>query len=283
MDGESCHQAGSFLYPPNMNMKKQQPKTQESPTPKVNFLIVALLSVLLIALFDHYSKASSPEANKANSLRPSPVSSANTLQKQYVPIPTVKPSQIVFPSIAPVLPPSPMPTPTSIETQEVTTAFPSYAPCTVGSYTYRYLTDTECQEYKDREDQRNQLIIEQEQSAIEGQKLRQDAYDACLASATQRAYGICGSLGTCDSYGYGGFDTILSNEKAKILHVLKEKKPSSIYELAKILDRDFKSVKTDLDVLKKFDFITFTKQQKGKRASLKPELKIEKIDISIEL
>ncbi|OIO41154.1 hypothetical protein AUJ10_01980 [Candidatus Pacearchaeota archaeon CG1_02_31_27] len=77
--------------------------------------------------------------------------------------------------------------------------------------------------------------------------------------------------------------SLLSNEKAKILHVLKEKKPSSIYELAKILDRDFKSVKTDLDVLKKFDFITFTKQQKGKRASLKPELKIEKIDISIEL
>ena len=35
---------------------------------------------------------------------------------------------------------------------------------------------------------------------------------------------------------------LLSNEKSRILYVLKSKNPRSIYQLAKILGRDFKSV-----------------------------------------
>ncbi|MBI5148245.1 hypothetical protein HZA33_01045 [Candidatus Pacearchaeota archaeon] len=74
---------------------------------------------------------------------------------------------------------------------------------------------------------------------------------------------------------------LLSNEKARILYTLQHKKPSSIYELAKLLERDFKSVRMDLELLKQFGFIRFQSESKGKRRMLKPILNITKLDLSI--
>ena len=48
---------------------------------------------------------------------------------------------------------------------------------------------------------------------------------------------------------------LLSNEKARLLNIIKVKKPRSMYNLAKILGRDFKSVREDVMLLKKFGFI----------------------------
>ena len=45
---------------------------------------------------------------------------------------------------------------------------------------------------------------------------------------------------------------LLSNEKARLLHVIKKNRPKSIYELAKILKRDFKSVNEDIKLLQRF-------------------------------
>ena len=48
---------------------------------------------------------------------------------------------------------------------------------------------------------------------------------------------------------------LLSNEKARILHTIKTDKPRSIYELAKKLNRGFKSVSDDIKLLEKFGFV----------------------------
>ena len=48
---------------------------------------------------------------------------------------------------------------------------------------------------------------------------------------------------------------LLSNEKARLMHVIKTKKPESIYDLAKILGRDFKSVSDDVKLLEKIGFL----------------------------
>ena len=48
---------------------------------------------------------------------------------------------------------------------------------------------------------------------------------------------------------------ILSNEKARILHVVKNQNPSSIYDLAKKLGRGFKSVNDDVKLLERFGFL----------------------------
>jgi len=77
--------------------------------------------------------------------------------------------------------------------------------------------------------------------------------------------------------------SILSNEKARILYVLKFKQPKSIYALAKILKRDFKSVREDTNVLERFGFIEFHAEKVGKRESLKPVLSINKLQIIINI
>ena len=76
---------------------------------------------------------------------------------------------------------------------------------------------------------------------------------------------------------------LLSNEKARMLFTLQNKKPSSIYQLARLLGRDFKSVRKDVELLKQFGFIRFQSESKGKRKSIRPILNLNKLEISINL
>ncbi|NPE27048.1 hypothetical protein HNV12_03535 [Methanococcoides sp. SA1] len=76
---------------------------------------------------------------------------------------------------------------------------------------------------------------------------------------------------------------LLSNEKSRILYALKTKNPNSIYALAKLLKRDFKSVREDVKVLERFGFIEFHSEKTGKREALKPVLVIDKLQIIIEI
>jgi len=76
---------------------------------------------------------------------------------------------------------------------------------------------------------------------------------------------------------------LFSNEKTRILHALKVKKIKSIYDLSKILKRDFKSVYQDLKVLERFGFIEFHSEKKGERESLKPVLKIDSLNLVISI
>jgi len=76
---------------------------------------------------------------------------------------------------------------------------------------------------------------------------------------------------------------LLSNEKARILHIIKTKKPSSIYELAKILGRDFKAVRQDIKLLEKFGFVELITSHKQGRERLKPVVDVDKIIININL
>jgi len=73
--------------------------------------------------------------------------------------------------------------------------------------------------------------------------------------------------------------SLLSHEKAKILHVLKTKQPNSIYELAKIVGRDFKSVRADTRIMEEMGFIEMIPVHKGKRQKLKPLLVIDQLNI----
>ena len=76
---------------------------------------------------------------------------------------------------------------------------------------------------------------------------------------------------------------ILSKEKARILHLLKTKKPKSIYELSKMLERDFKSVRKDIRILERFGFIEFHSSKTGRRKSLMPVLIVDKLQIIINI
>lgn len=67
-----------------------------------------------------------------------------------------------------------------------------------------------------------------------------------------------------DFSGISALRQLLSDERARILHVIKTKQPTSIYNLAKILGRDFKSVRQDIKLLEKFGFLELDAARKGK-------------------
>ncbi len=77
--------------------------------------------------------------------------------------------------------------------------------------------------------------------------------------------------------------SILSPEKSRLLHTLKEHQPNSIYELAKLLSRDFKSVRQDVLTLQDFGIIETIPVHKGNRQKLKPLLVVEELKIDIKI
>ncbi len=76
---------------------------------------------------------------------------------------------------------------------------------------------------------------------------------------------------------------LLSNEKARLLHIAKTKKPDSIYGLAKLLGRDFKAVRHDIKILEKFGFIELISAHKKGRELLKPVVDADQVTITINL
>lgn len=76
---------------------------------------------------------------------------------------------------------------------------------------------------------------------------------------------------------------LLSNEKARLLHVIKTQKPASIYDLAKKLNRNFKSVNDDLKLLERFGFIELIEEKTKNRIRHKPEIVVDTITINIKI
>lgn len=76
---------------------------------------------------------------------------------------------------------------------------------------------------------------------------------------------------------------LLNNEKARILHVIKTQKPTSLYDLAKKLGRGFKSVSDDIKLLERFGFIELVEEKTKNRIRHKPEIIIDTITIKIKI
>jgi len=76
---------------------------------------------------------------------------------------------------------------------------------------------------------------------------------------------------------------LLSNEKARLLNVVKTQKPSSLYELAKKLNRSFKSVHDDVKLLERFGFIEIIEDKEKNRIRHKPVLVTDNITIHLKI
>ena|SRR3989338_1884863 len=87
------------------------------------------------------------------------------------------------------------------------------------------------------------------------------------------------------SIGFESIDTlrrVLTPKRLELLKMIKEKSPDSIYELAKIVDRDLKSVTTDIKVLEEYWLISLEKSKKG-RSRVKPEVDFDMLKVEIAL
>ena len=76
---------------------------------------------------------------------------------------------------------------------------------------------------------------------------------------------------------------LLSNEKARILHAIKNQNPISIYDLAKKLNRGFKSVNDDLKLLQRFGFIELIEEKTKNRKRHKPMIISDVITIHFKI
>lgn len=86
-----------------------------------------------------------------------------------------------------------------------------------------------------------------------------------------------------DFEGISALRKLISNEKARLLNVIKNKKPSSIYHLAKLLKRDLKSVNNDIKLLERFGFIDLIAEKTGSRVRHKPIVVVDSMYISLKL
>ncbi len=89
-----------------------------------------------------------------------------------------------------------------------------------------------------------------------------------------------------EDYDFSGISTLrqlLSNEKARILHVIKTQEPKSIYDLAKKLNRGFKSVNDDIKLLERFGFLDIVEEKTKNRIRHKPEVVVDTITIHIKI
>ena len=86
-----------------------------------------------------------------------------------------------------------------------------------------------------------------------------------------------------DFEGLSALRRLLSNERARLLHVLKTQKPGSIYELAKKLGRNFKTVNDDIKLLERFGFIELTEEKTKNRTRHKPDLVIDALTINLKI
>ncbi len=76
---------------------------------------------------------------------------------------------------------------------------------------------------------------------------------------------------------------LLSNEKARLLNVIKTQNPASIYDLAKKLGRGFKSVRDDIKLLEKFGFIELIPEKTKQRTRHKPKIAVETLTINVNV
>ncbi len=86
-----------------------------------------------------------------------------------------------------------------------------------------------------------------------------------------------------DFEGLKALRKVLNNEKARMIHVIKMKKPVSIYDLAKKLNRSFKSVVDDVKLLQRFGFIELVREKTKGRIRHKPEVVVDNVIIHVKI
>ncbi|MBI5375895.1 MAG: MarR family transcriptional regulator [Candidatus Schekmanbacteria bacterium] len=75
---------------------------------------------------------------------------------------------------------------------------------------------------------------------------------------------------------------ILTDRRIEVLKLIKDKKPSSVYELAKALHRDLKNVNEDLRLLEQSGLVSL-KKSKTDRQRITPTVNYDTIQLEISV
>ena len=89
-----------------------------------------------------------------------------------------------------------------------------------------------------------------------------------------------------EEYDFDGLDSmrkLLRPEKARMLDVIKHKKPTSIYGLAKTLERPFKAVMDDIKLLERFGLIELISEKTKKRVRHRPVIAVDHLVVHLRI
>ncbi|NQV08414.1 hypothetical protein HQ529_01025 [Candidatus Woesearchaeota archaeon] len=79
------------------------------------------------------------------------------------------------------------------------------------------------------------------------------------------------------------FRNFFTPKRLELLSVIKRKKPKSIYELAKVVNRDLKSVNTDVKILHDHDLLELNKQKHKNRVRVVPTFDFDKLVVEMDI
>lgn len=77
--------------------------------------------------------------------------------------------------------------------------------------------------------------------------------------------------------------SVLTPSRLFLLKVIRRRKPKSIYELAKLVERDRKAVTDDVQILKRLGLINLRRTKVGKRAYTEPTAPYSSLHFDVEL
>lgn len=75
----------------------------------------------------------------------------------------------------------------------------------------------------------------------------------------------------------------LTRERLTLLHIIKSRHPGSIYELAKMTERDLKNVQEDVRILERHGLVRIAQHPRGSRKVKVPEVPFEEIALKIAI
>jgi predicted transcriptional regulator len=75
----------------------------------------------------------------------------------------------------------------------------------------------------------------------------------------------------------------LTRERLALLRAIRTRHPASLYELAKIVKRDFKNVQQDIAILEQHGLVRISKQPRGKRQVKVPQVPFDEIALRIAI
>lgn len=77
-----------------------------------------------------------------------------------------------------------------------------------------------------------------------------------------------------------GFRKAITPKRIELLHLIREKHPKSIQELARIARRDIKSIVTDMSILAELGLIAIQRKKDGRKESM-PVVDYNRINLEI--
>jgi predicted transcriptional regulator len=79
---------------------------------------------------------------------------------------------------------------------------------------------------------------------------------------------------------YEAMRKLLTPRRLELLHIIKEQRPGSVYELAQLAGRDAKNINDDLAILANVGLLELRKTTKG-RKKVVPCVTVDKIQVEI--